>query len=99
MNNEEIKAFLDANIYHNGNEEVTAVMVNDVITGLISHFGSGYVFGGIITPTSSPNENSDVKTFYLAQESGTYVNFDDIEVDKEICAISFDGTLLYLYCA
>ena len=69
MNNEVIKAFLDANIYPNGNEEVSATMVNDVISNVISHFGGGYVFGGMITPTSSPNANSDVNTFYLSVTS------------------------------
>ena len=92
MNNEVVKALLDANIYPNGNEEVTAVMVNDVITAVISHFGSGYVFGGVVTPSSSPNENTDVITFYLATQSGTYVNFDDIVVDEILVLITFNGT-------
>ena len=86
---ESLKAALDAKIYPNGNEEVTASMINSVIADCISQLGN-FECGGEITPTTLFDFNTELKWWFIAVESGTYANFDGIELDGETAVILYE---------
>lgn len=91
-NNQLLLDLIDSKIYTNAEEEVTAQMVNDVATAITEHFGSGYVYCGLVTPTSIPNSNTDVNCFYFASEAGTYTNFGSLAIDENLAIIKYNGT-------
>lgn len=69
-------ATIAANIYQNGNNEVTAPMVKTAVDAMVASLGAGYQFMGVATPATTPS-NTDVKQFYIASTPGTYTNFLD----------------------
>ena len=89
---ESLKAALDAKIYTNGNEEVTASMVNSVISDCISQLGN-FECGGEITPTTLFDFNTELKWWFIAVESGTYTNFDGIIIDDEVAIILYEDAV------
>ncbi len=89
---ESLKATLDAKIYTNGNEEVTASMVNSVISDCISQLGN-FECGGEITPTTLFDFNAELKWWFIAVESGTYTNFDRIIIDDEVAIILYEDAV------
>jgi len=89
---ESLKAALDAKIYTNGNEEVTASMVNSVISDCISQLGN-FECGGEITPTTLFDFNAELKWWFIAVESGTYTNFDGIIIDDEVAIILYEDAV------
>ena len=86
---ESLRAALDAKIYTNGNEEVTASMVNSVISDCISQLGN-FECGGEITPTTLFDFNAELKWWFIAVKSGTYTNFDGIIIDDEVAIILYE---------
>lgn len=53
---------------------------------------AGYVFGGIVTPTTGAPGVGDYKIYFLASEAGTYKNFGDKTVDEgEVALLKWDG--------
>ena len=89
---ESLKAALDAKIYTNGNEEITASMVNSVISDCISQLGN-FECGGEITPTTLFDFNAELKWWFIAVESGTYTNFDGIIIDDEVAIILYEDAV------
>ena len=89
---ESLKASLDAKIYTNGNEEVTASMVNSVISDCISQLGN-FECGGEITPTTLFDFNTELKWWFIAVESGTYTNFDGIIIDDEVAIVLYEDAV------
>ena len=63
-------------------EKIQDVQNNvDLLTNSLSSLrNAGYVYGGIIYPSSSPESNENV--FYLASTKGIYVNFGNIELNE-----------------
>jgi hypothetical protein len=69
-------ATIAANIYQNGNSEVSATMVKAAVDQMVASLGAGYQFMGVATPVTNPG-TPDEKVFYIASEPGTYTNFVD----------------------
>lgn len=88
-------ATIAANIYTNGNNEVTAAMVKSAVDSMVASLGAGYQFMGVATPATTPG-NTDVKQFYIASTPGTFTNFldsgsDPLEVnDGEVAVLKYD---------
>ena len=89
---ESLKAALDAKIYPNGNEEVTASMINSVIADCISQLGN-FECGGEITPTTLFDFNTELKWWFIAVEPGIYTNFDGIIIDDEVAIILYEDAV------
>ena len=89
---ESLKAALDAKIYPNGNEEVTASMINSVIADCISQLGN-FECGGEITPTTLFDFNAELKWWFIAVEPGIYTNFDGIIIDDEVAIILYEDAV------
>lgn len=71
-------ATIAANIYTNGNNEVTAAMVKAALDAMVGSLGAGFQFIGVATPETDPG-TPDQRVFYLAGP-GTYTHFDGIEI-------------------
>lgn len=73
-NNQVLKNAINQVIKENGNNEITGIILQNALTSIINHFGSGSVFLGVATPTTVP-ANLDLNSFYITAENGTFVNF------------------------
>lgn len=59
---------------------------NERLQDYIDELGNLYSFAGIVGPEDAPLGNKLLNEYYLAIDSGVYVNFDNYEVlDNEIC--------------
>ena len=67
-------ATIAANIYTNGNNEVTAAMVKSACDQMVASLGAGYQFMGVATPSTNPG-TPDQRAFYIAAP-GIYPNFN-----------------------
>lgn len=89
-------ATIAANIYTNGNQEVTAAMVQAATNSIVSVLGGGYQYRGGATPATTPPLNADARIFYIASTPGTYTDFldsgsDPLEVnDGEVVILKYD---------
>lgn len=60
------------------------------ITKIEQLIGEGYTFMGVATPETNPG-TPDQKVFYIANIPGSYVNFDNINVDSgEVAIFKYD---------
>lgn len=73
-NYSELIATINDQIKANGNQEITGPVLNSVLQAMVSALGEGYQFMGVATPATNPG-TPDGKVFYLAFQSGSYVNF------------------------
>lgn len=84
-------ATIAANIYTNGNQEVTAAMVKTAMNAAVASLGAGYQFMGVATPATNPG-TPDARVFYIAATPGDYANFGSglSVVDGEVAVLKFD---------
>lgn len=85
-NYEQLKTAVASIIRDNGEEEITGNVLQSVLISIINSVGSGAVFAGIATPSTSPS-NPDPNTFYIAVEAGVYPNFN-LTVTTGMCIFS-----------
>lgn len=85
-NYEQLKAAVASIVRDNGAEEITGNVLQSVLISIINSVGSGAVFAGIATPSTSPS-NPDPNMFYIAVEAGTYPNFN-LTVTTGMCIFS-----------
>lgn len=84
-------ATIAANIYSNGNQEVTAAMAKTAMDAMVASLGAGYQFMGVATPSTNPGA-PDQNVWYLASTPGTYANFGGLVVSGgEVCALCWNG--------
>lgn len=85
-------ATIAANIYTNGNQEVTAAMVKTAADSIVASLGTGSQFMGVAHPSDTPSGYADLRAFWIAFETGTYTNFGgQVLTDGEVAVISYDG--------
>lgn len=63
-----------SNIYDNGVQYITGLLLQDVLLSMINSLGHNYQYVGVATPETNPG-SPDQNVFYLATTPGTYVNF------------------------
>lgn len=74
-NNENLKNYIKGLIYNNQNKAITGNILQEVLINIIqSAINQGYLYYGIATPSTNPG-TLDQNLFYVAFESGNYVNF------------------------
>lgn len=84
-------ATIAANIYTNGNQEVTAAMVKSAMNTAVASLGTGYQFMGVAHPADTPSGYEDLRAFWLAGEAGTYTNFGGLSVaEGEVAVLKYD---------
>lgn len=87
------KAVVAANVYTNGNNEVTAAMVKAAISDVIDTLiAGGALYGGVARPSDAA-VTPDANVFFLAAEPGTYTNKGGLVVnDGEVAVLRYNGT-------
>lgn len=75
----------------NGNEEITGALLQQSLLAMINALGAGYQYMGIATPSTNPG-TPDQNVFYIASQSGTYVNMGGLVLDDEIYIIKYNGS-------
>lgn len=91
MSYEVIFSEIENVVYENGQEFIAAQPVQDLLKYLTTNLGT-YNFGGIIEPTTIFSYNTDLKWMFFASQDGTYPNFGDIVIEKELAIIIYDGS-------
>lgn len=90
-NYEQLKQSVSDVIKTNGNQEITGSILQNVLLTIISSVGANAAFAGIATPTTNPG-TPDGLVFYLASESGTYTNFNAIELQDGLSVLIWNGS-------
>lgn len=79
-------------IKSNGNQKITALILQAVLNNIVNNLGQYASFAGIATPATKPG-TPDGNVFYIASQAGTYANFSGISLDgKEVCILVYNGT-------
>lgn len=92
VNYANLLATIAANIYTNGNNEVTAAMAKTAMDAMVASLGAGYQFMGVAHPADTPSSYADLRAFWLAGEAGTYTNFGGLVLDdRDVAVIKYDG--------
>lgn len=90
-NNELLKASIRNVIKANGNQEITADIMQQTLIAIVDALDKGYQFMGAATPATDPG-TPDQKVCYLAMQQGVYPNFHDLEVgNNEIAIMMYDS--------
>ena len=85
-----LKTTIDANIKQNGRQEITGQILNSVLNQMVTTLGTGYQFMGVAMPDTNPG-TPDAKVFYIATQSGTYANFNNIVISSgEVAILKYD---------
>jgi hypothetical protein len=90
-NYENLKQSIAEVIRTNGNQEITGAVLQSTLLTIISSVGANATFAGIATPTTNPG-TPDGPVFYIATESGTYSNFNAIELQDGLSVLMWNGT-------
>lgn len=85
----DLKAAVNAVIKTNGNQAITGQVLQNVLNTIISTIGENATLKGIAVPTTNPG-NPDANVFYLAIQSGNYVNFNNSFVGYGEIAILYN---------
>lgn len=88
-----LKAAIAGVIKTNGNQEITGIILQNILNNIISTVGENATFAGVATPATSPG-TPDGPVFYLASEVGTYSNFNGIVISfyEALCSIYWNGS-------
>lgn len=90
-NYEQLKQSVSDVIKTNGNQEITGSILQNVLLTIISSVGANATFAGMATPTTNPG-TPDGPVFYLASKSGTYTNFNAIELQAGLSVLMWNGS-------
>ena len=86
-------ATIAANVYQNGNNEVTATMVQTALNNMVTALGQGYQPMGVAVPAVAGTypDAPDAKVCYLASDAGTYVDFNNLVLNPgEVVLFKWD---------
>ena len=75
----ELNALIDAYINRNGVQAITGQILNGVLKAMVEQLGRGYTIMGAAIPTTDPG-TPDGPECYFASATGTYTDFDGLQV-------------------
>lgn len=91
-NYEELKKAISALIKENGNQEITGNLMQYVLNSIVSIVGKNATFAGIANTETNPG-TPDQNVFYLAYNSGVYLNFNAVNLNSEVALfVNKNGT-------
>ena len=88
-------ATIAANVYQNGDNEITALMVQAALNNMVTAFGQGYQPMGVAVPAVAGTypDAPDAKVCYIASTPGTYPDFNNLVVnDGEVVLFKWDSS-------
>lgn len=81
---EQLKQAVADVIKTNGNQEITGDLLQDTLVTIVSQIGDNATFAGVANLSTNPG-TPDQNVFWIASYSGTYPNFNALEVNDTIC--------------
>lgn len=95
-NYEQLKRAIADVIKSNGNQEITGQVLQNTLNSVVSSVGSGAIFVGKASPSTSPG-SPDQNVFYIAAEAGTYPNFGGMKIGKNEVAVIYNTDGIWRY--
>lgn len=86
-NYEQLKKAVSDVIKTNGNQEITAEIMQNTLLYIISTFGNDATFAGIAVPETNPGM-PDQNVFYIASQPGNYSNFGSIKLVDQVLILT-----------
>ena len=86
-----LKDAVAAVVKTNGNQEITGQTMQNVLLSIINSIGKNRTFAGIAKPTTNPG-TPDENVFYIATQTGIYVNFGGAKVYNALTVITNNKT-------
>ena len=83
-NYEQLKKAVADVIKTNGNQEITGDLLQDTLLTIVSQIGDNATFAGVANLSTNPG-TPDQNVFWIASYSGTYPNFNALDVNDTIC--------------
>ena len=90
-NYQELKDAVAEVVKTNGNQEITGQVMQSVLLSIINSIGKNRTFAGIAKPTTNPGA-PDENVFYIATQTGIYVNFGGAKIYNTLTIITNDKT-------
>ena len=92
MKYDTLKALVNAKVYENTEQEITAGDMNNVLQSAIASLGAHYQMGGLVSPNDKITVG-DEPVVFLATTPGTYTYFGGLVVaDGEVALLVWSGT-------
>lgn len=91
----QLKQAISDVIKQNGKQEITGNVLQSVLLSMVNIIGVNSTFAGVAEPDTSPGM-PDQNVFYLAFDSGNYVNFGGVSLPKDSIAIFENKTGAWL---
>lgn len=93
MNYADLINTITTRIATNGQQAITAQVLQDVLVDMVQEMGqSGALVGGVVDTSYVPDPSNDAQLIYIAQGIGTYPNFGGLTVvDGEVAFFYYDG--------
>lgn len=85
-----LKGLIDQYITTNGQGEITGAILNDVLKGIVNSIGAGYLFGGVVVPSSNVG-TPDQNVFFIATQGGSYQHFNETIIPDGITIFKWNG--------
>lgn len=86
-NYEQLKQAVSDVIKTNGNQEITAEIMQNTLLYIISTIGNDATFAGIAVPETNPG-TPDQNVFYIASQPGNYSNFGNIKLVDQVLILT-----------
>ena len=87
-----LKNAINAVIKTNDNQEITGLIMQNVLNTMINSLGANATFAGVATPTTSPG-TPDGPVFYITGTHGQYSNFNNVSFNSgELAIFLWNGT-------
>jgi hypothetical protein len=90
-NYQTLKDAIAAVIKTNGNQEITGNVMQSTLLSMINSLGQNYQLAGVAVPSTNPG-TPDQNIFYVAAQPGTYVNFNNNTVSKNVVFFLWKGS-------
>ena len=86
-----LKAAIADVIKTNGNQEITAAVLQNTLNSIVNAIGENATYAGIATPSTNPGA-PDGPVFYFANVSGVYSNFNGIELKNPGLVVLYNAS-------
>lgn len=90
-NYEQLKQAVSSVIKTNENQEITGALLQNTLLTIISTVGKNAALAGVATPATNPGA-PDGPVFYIANQAGTYSNFDGTILEHPGLIIFYNTT-------
>ena len=79
-----LKTAIKQAIKQNGNQEITADLLQSTLLNIVNTIGTDYKFLGFATPSTVPPTSEEGILFYFASEAGEYPNFKESDKNEYV---------------